>query len=97
MDEGEIQRMREDDDRRWILVEKMAGDMESIKENVSQIPGIADRLSRVEVKVDRIEGELVVHSHILREHSQTLKEHTEMLMELQTDMTELKATSHVHA
>jgi len=90
MDEDEALQMVSDNDRRWILVEKMAGDMEAIKENVLQIPGIADRLERVEGKVDRIEGELVVHRHILKEHSAILKEHSAILGQHSEDLTQIK-------
>jgi CRISPR/Cas system type I-B associated protein Csh2 (Cas7 group RAMP superfamily) len=102
---------KEYDDRRWILVEKMASDMETIKENVSQIPDISERLGRVEDRLDGVEGQLAVHGQILKEHSADLKEiktivvqRSENITELKIDVKEIKdavvgvqATSHTHA
>jgi len=83
MDESE-------DQRRWVLVEKMAGDMEAIKEYVSQIPAIKATVDQHAEELRDVKGRLVSVENTLAEHSADLKEiktyvagHDEATIELQ--------------
>jgi hypothetical protein len=85
-----------DRDKDRILSEQLWFRLDAIREAVSLIPGIDERLRRVEGDVTEIKGELVVHREILREHSADLKEIKTIVAGQQEAITELKLASHTH-
>lgn len=103
--------MNEDDDqRRWVLVEKMAGDMEAIRELVSLVPAIKEtvdrhtdqldaidgRLTSVEVRLGSVEVRLKSVETDVKEFKVDMKEVKGYVIEHHEAIAELKAASHTH-
>lgn len=97
--------MTEEDETRWrILVEKMASDIELVKESTSQIPGLVEDVATLKSDVTEVKGKLIVHEQILREHSADIREikgdvkelkqivaqHSKDITELKIDVKEIK-------
>jgi chromosome segregation ATPase len=81
---------KEDDDRRWILVEKMAHDIAGMREGINQIPSLVEEVAALRTDVTEMKGELVVHRQILKEHSAGIKELKSDVKELKSDVKEIK-------
>ena len=89
--------MDEDEDRQWVLVEKMASDMQAIKEQVSLIPEMNERLGRVEIDLAEVKTTVRSHTIILKEHSADIRALKADLGELKADVKEIKQIVGGHA
>ena len=81
---------------RQVLGEQLLTEIQTIRELVSVIPSMDERLGRVERDVVDIKGELVVHRQILQEHSADLTEIKQIVGGHAEAITELKAVTHTH-
>jgi hypothetical protein len=93
----------EREDRRWVLVEKMAADMEVIKESVRDVPEIKRIVEGHTVILNEHTATLQIHGDILREHSADIrqlktdvKEIKQILGGVVEDVVELKIAGHSH-
>ena len=79
-----------------ILSEQMLSRLDAIQELVKDVPEIKDRLGRVELLLDGVEGTLALHTEVLREHSADLKEIKQIVGGQMESVAELQAVSHSH-
>jgi len=64
----------DDTERRWVLMEQMASDMQAIKEQVSLVPEIRGDLAAVKANVADLKSQMIVVTNVVTEHSKNLKE-----------------------
>jgi hypothetical protein len=63
-----------DDDRKLVLGEVLADQLDLILEYVKEIPTMKKELQEMHTKVDEIDTRLIVIEHVVKEHEKDIKQ-----------------------
>jgi chromosome segregation ATPase len=82
--------MADDDRIRGVLGEQLLGELQAIRELVTDVPAIKATVDQHTLELRDLKGRLIVVEDVVRGHSTILKEHSADIRELKTDIRELK-------
>ena len=74
-----------------VLLEDIRGKVEAVLEVVTPLLPLPEAVNRLEVRMERVDGRLIVIESVLQDHSKVLAEHTKILAGHSQQLTGIEA------